>query len=323
MAVETRICFLFLLPLAVWAGTSADYSIDPTALDGGGALASSAAYTFNPSTAPGVAGASANYALRSGYAGQLLDLVGIAIDEPASPMTLNERAALQLAVTATCDDATKAVLSADDVTWSVQSGPLAGVNATGLVTAGSVYQNTAAVARAALGNISDTVSLSVINTGLDDFAPYAADGLPDIWQVQSFGESGTLGGPAMDYDGDGVINLHEFAFGSDPTLSSAGFVRWSGATSITPGLPIPYVFQSGTGTFSYRAAFSRRKDYAALGLSYVVEFSGDLSTWKASPSTSTPTVLADSGTVQVVYVPYLIFVNGKKANFFRVKVQTQ
>jgi hypothetical protein len=112
MAVETHICFLFLLPLAAWAGTSADYSIDPTALDGGGALASSAAYTFNPSTAPGVAGASANYALRSGYAGQLLDLVGIAIDEPASPMTLNERAALQLAVTATCDDATKAVVRA-------------------------------------------------------------------------------------------------------------------------------------------------------------------------------------------------------------------
>ena len=105
MAVETHICFLFLLPLAAWAGTSADYSIDPTALDGGGALASSAAYTFNPSTAPGVAGASANYALRSGYAGQLLDLVGIAIDEPASPMTLNERATLQLAVPATCDDA--------------------------------------------------------------------------------------------------------------------------------------------------------------------------------------------------------------------------
>jgi hypothetical protein len=247
----------------------------------------------------------------------------ITIAEPSSPMTLNERATLQLAVTANCDDATKAVLSANDVTWSVQSGPLAGVNASGLVTAGSVYQNTAAVARAALGNISDTVSLSVINTGLDDFAPYAADGLPDIWQVQSFGESGTLGGPAMDYDGDGVINLHEFAFGTDPALPSAGFVRWSGATSITPGLPIPYVFQSGTGTFSYRAAFSRRKDYAALGLSYVVEFSGDLSTWKASPSTSTPTVLADSGTVQVVYVPYLIFVNGKKANFFRVKVQTQ
>jgi hypothetical protein len=321
MAVVTRIGFLSLLPLAALAGASADYSIDPAVLDGGGALASSAAYTINPSTALGAVGASANYALRSGYAGQLLDLLDITIVEPSSPMTLNERATLQLAVTANCDDATKAVLSANDVTWSVQSGPLAGVNATGLVTAGSVYQNTSAVAQAALGNISDTVSLSVINTGLDDFAPYATDGLPDTWQVQYFGESETRGGPAMDYDGDGVVNLHEFAFGSDPSLPSAGFVQWSGNTAITAGSPMPYVFQSGTGTFSYRAAFSRRKDYADLGISYAVEFSGDLITWRAS--TSTPTVLADDGAVQAVYVPYMTFVNGKKATFFRVKVQTQ
>ena len=321
MAVVTRIGFLFLLPLAAWAGTSADYSIDPAVLDGGGALASSAAYTINPSATPGAAGSSTNYALRSGYAGQLLDLLDITIAEPSSPMTLNERATLQLAVTANCDDATKAVLSANDVTWSVQSGPLAGVNATGLVTAGSVYQNAAAVARAALGNFSDTVGLSVINTGLDDFAPYATDGLPDTWQVQYFGESGTLGGPTVDYDNDGVVNLLEFAFGSNPSLSSGGFVRWSGTTSITAGSPMPYGFQSDPSTFSYRAVFSRRKDFDTLGISYAVEFSGDLITWGAS--TSTPTVLADDGTVQAVYVPYMTFVNGKKATFFRVKVQTQ
>jgi hypothetical protein len=145
--------------------------------------------------------------------------------------------------------------------------------------------------------------------------------LPDAWQVQYFGESSTRGGRAVDYDGDGVVNLHEFAFGTNPSLPSAGFVQWSGNTAITAGSPIPYVFQSGTGTFSYRAAFSRRKDYAAMGISYAVEFSGDLITWRAS--TSTPTVLADDGTVQAVYVPYMTFVNGKKATFFRVKVQTQ
>ena len=321
MAVVTRIGLLFLLPLAAWAGTSADYSVDPTALDGGGALASSAAYTINPSTAPGAVGASANYVVRSGYAGLLLDLAGIAIDEPSSPMTLNERATLQLAVSEVYDDGTKKSLPVESVTWSAQSGPITGVNATGLVTAGSVYQNTSAVAQAALGNISDTVSLSVINTGLDDFAPYATDGLPDTWQVQYFGESETRCGPAMDYDGDGVVNLHEFAFGSDPSLPSAGFVQWNGNTTITAGSPMPYVFQSGTGTFSYSAAFSRRKDYAAWGISYAVEFSADLITWRAS--TSTPTVLADDGAVQAVYVPYMTFVNGKKATFFRVKVQTQ
>ncbi len=84
---------------------------------------------------------------------------------------------------------------------------------------------------------------------------------------------------------------------------------------------MPYGFQSDPSTFSYRAVFSRRKDFDALGISYAVEFSGDLITW--GTSTSTPTVLADDGTVQAVYVPYMTFVNGKKATFFRVKVQTQ
>jgi hypothetical protein len=36
-----------------------------------------------------------------------------------------------------------------------------------------------------------------------------------------------------------------------------------------------------------------------------------------------PTIIADDGTIQVVYVPYLVFVNGRKATFFRVKVLTQ
>jgi len=67
--------------------------------------------------------------------------------------------------------------------------------------------------------------------------------------------------------------------------------------------------------------FSRRKDFATAGLTYSVEFSGDLATWKTSAST--PTVLADDGEIQVVSVPYPFFVNGKKAAYFRVKVQSR
>ena len=317
MAVETHICFLFLLPLAAWAGTSADYSIDPTALDGGGALASSAAYTFNPSTAPGVAGASANYALRSGYAGQLLDLVAIAIDEPASPMTLNERATLQLAVTATCDDATKAVLAADDVTWSVQSGPLAGVNATGLVTAGSVYQNTAAVARAALGNISDGLSLTVLETIADNFGRYASDGLPDTWQAQYFGQNGLNAGPNDNFDSDGLTNLQEFAFGTDPTANSQGSLAYAAGLVSQRGLPTVSL-RNIPGGVDFRAAFIRRKNHLAAGLIYQVQFSGDLANWQNS--SATPTVVASDAETDAVTVPYPFFVKGKKARFFRVAV---
>ena len=71
-------------------------------------------------------------------------------------------------------------------------------------------------------------------------------------------------------------------------------------------------------SFTFRAVFARRTDFAAAGLSYRVEFSGDLSTWRAS--TSTPAILAENSEMQVVSVPYPFFVNGKKARFFRVKV---
>jgi hypothetical protein len=98
MAVVTRIGFLLLLllPLAAWAGSSADYSIDPAVLDGGGAAGSSADYTLNPSAAPGAAGSSTNYTLRSGYAGQLFERVSIHIEKPSSAITINESASLQL-----------------------------------------------------------------------------------------------------------------------------------------------------------------------------------------------------------------------------------
>jgi len=317
MAVVTRIGFLFLLPLAAWAGTSADYSLDLTTIDGGGATASSADYTINASTAAGAAGASANYTLRSGYAGQLLDLVGIAIDEPTSPMTIQESGTLQLTASAIYDDASKAVLSANDLTWSAQSGPLAGINSLGLATANSVYQDSSAVAQVVSGIFSDGLSLTVINTGLDDFAPYAADGLPDLWQVQYLGENRLQGGPSGDVDGDGLSNLQEFAFGMHPMQGLIGAVQWSGSTLLSAGTPL--VSATGSGG-AFQAVFARRLDYLAARLTYTVEFSADLVTWEAS--TATPSVLASNAEMHVVSVPYPLFVNGQKAAFFRVKLQS-
>jgi hypothetical protein len=51
-----------------------------------------------------------------------------------------------------------------------------------------------------------------------------------------------------------------------------------------------------------RALFVRRKDFAAAGITYTVEFTSDLAHWQAS--TDTPVVLADDGTYQIVSVPY-------------------
>jgi hypothetical protein len=93
---------------------------------------------------------------------------------------------------------------------------------------------------------------------------------------------------------------------------------WNGATQVGGGVPTQLV-TSGNGTFTFRAVYARRKDYVAAHISYTAEFSGDLLTWKAS--TATPSVLSDNGQMQAVAVPYPFFVAGKKAHYFRVKVE--
>ena len=116
-----------------------------------------------------------------------------------------------------------------------------------------------------------------------------------------------------------MTNFQEYAFGMNPSQFFSGMLEWSGSTLQKRGLATP--FASGTaGSFTFRAVFARRKDFGAAGLSYTVEFSGDLSSWRAS--TAMPSVLADDGEIQAVSVPYPFFVNGKKATYFRVKVQS-
>jgi hypothetical protein len=68
----------------------------------------------------------------------------------------------------------------------------------------------------------------------------------------------------------------------------------------------------------FRFVFIRRKDYQAAGLIYTPQFSADLETWRSS--TAVPEILADDGTHQVVSVPYIRFINGRKAQFARLMV---
>ena len=311
---------LSLVPLSALAGSSADYSLDPAVVDFGGLMASSADYAANSSASAGGAAASDYYALRSGYAGQLMDIIAMTLDGAGTVVSLNEQSSQQLAASLRFDDDTTASLAADRISWSVVSGPIAGISSSGLMTAGSVYQNTSAEVHAVYQSMAGTLQFSVVNTGDDDFGNYATDGLPDTWQVQYFGESGSQGGPIADGDSDGLNNLQEFAFGMNPSQGSAAALAWDGSTLESAGTPI--AFASGTaGAFTFRAVFARRVDYLAAHLAYSVEFSGDLVTWKAS--TSSPTVLAADSQVQAVSVPYPFFVNGKKATYFRVKVQSR
>src|SRR5690348_580174 len=105
---------LVLMAGPVLAGTSANYTLTPDTVDGGGLRRISDSYTINFSATPGGAGSSANYTARTGFAGQLLDAVSLGIT--SSLLTVNEGGTRQLGATLSYDDATTVVLPANSIT---------------------------------------------------------------------------------------------------------------------------------------------------------------------------------------------------------------
>jgi fibronectin-binding autotransporter adhesin len=144
--------------------------------------------------------------------------------------------------------------------------------------------------------------------------PYAS------W-ASSKGLTEANGGKHDNPDGDGLDNLMEYAFGTDPLVSSGTPIAWSGATLTSPGSPTTSITNNGNSV-DYRAVFGRRQDYLAAGLIYTVQFSADLSQWVNS--SATPTVIATGTEVDAVSVPYPLFIpttrGMEKPTFFRVSV---
>jgi len=126
---------------------------------------------------------------RVGYAGQLYEVTAFTLT--AASTNLNEATAIPLTAAQFLDDGT--VSPASSVAqWSF-TGPIAGVDAAGIVTAANVYQDTPAVVQARLEGWSAALNLLVINTGNDDFGLYAGDNIPDPWQVDYFGTNNPAG----------------------------------------------------------------------------------------------------------------------------------
>ena len=119
-------------------------------------------------------------------------------------------------------------------------------------------------------------------------------------------------GPSANPDGDALVNLLEFAFGTAPTTRNSSLVAESGGSIVSLGAPVPRVI--GGNSF---ALFARRKNFSAAALTYTVQFSVDLASW--TDSNATPDLLADNGTMQVVSIPFPIL-SGKLARYFRVRV---
>jgi hypothetical protein len=167
--------------------------------------------------------------------------------------------------------------------------------------------------------LSPPVSISISNDSNDN-------GILDHWETDYFGQ---LVDANADANADGLTNLMEFAFGTNPLGATPALAYTHGGAVITPGRPIAVNFGVGQGV-DFRAIFSRRKDFATYGHIFTVQFSADLNHWVTS--SETPTVVsgdetANPGPIEAISVPYPISISTpegfRKPSFFRVGVSRQ
>lgn len=288
---------ILLLPSGLVAGTSANYSLSPDDLDCGGLRGVSANYMVNLSAMPGNAGSSANYSARTGFAGQLMDAVfavatGISIS--ASPAAIDDGGTRQLFASLLYDDSTSAPLSPSVVTWSVQSGPLTGISASGLVSADAVYQDSAATVSGTYDDFTATLDLAVIDSDPDNYRTYGSDGIPDYWQIQYFGVDNPNAAPLLDPDLDGWDNRFEYNARLDPTDRLSTF-------------SLEFTNVAGGGhAITFFPRFS--------GCSYTLLGSSDLSLWEPVAGTIT-----DAGMMRTILDPR----GGEDRRFYFISVRRQ
>jgi len=204
---------------------STDYTITTETTDAGGARTTSAAYTHDGSLG-GVVGISSVAppveTAKHGYIGQLYEVTGLAVT--ATPASVDEGGTRQLAAMQVLDDDSYLAVNAGEVGWSVVTGPLTGISAAGLASAGTVYQDTPATVQGSHGGLDGQFELTVLDIDPDNFGSYAGDGLCDGWQVLHFGLDNPLAAPGADPDGDGQDNRFEFTAGTDPTDAASRFL---------------------------------------------------------------------------------------------------
>ena len=135
------------------------------------------------------------------------------------------------------------------------------------------------------------------------------------------GLSGAGLDPNGDLDGDGVKNIHEWAFGTNPSSGAGGAIRVNAGMLLTHGGPTVLAVPDGSGGTSYFAVFGRRKNAASVGLTYAVEFSDALSGWNVS--NVIPAVIAQDSEIEAVTVPFPPIVTDPPEAFFRVRVNAQ
>ena len=272
-----------LIPVLALAGprTSTNYNVVADTTNAGGKRTASANYTHD-GNAGGIAGLSTVAApagtAKHGYVGQLYDVTSLVVNAGAS--SVNETATLQLAAWQFLDDASYVAVNTTSVGWLPVSGPVSSISAAGLATAGTVPQNTGATVQGSFGGFTGTLNLTVLDTILDNFGSYAADGLPDDWQVLYFGQNNPNAAPNADPSGNGQNNLFKYIAGLNPFDPNSRFLVKSAPVTGQPG-QMRVIFSPILG-----------------GRTYTVKFRTDLAT--GSWLTLTGTTENDNGTERTV-----------------------
>ena len=225
---KTSALLIFLSLAAAPALTAAprgsrSYAQQTETFDAAGGKAAGGRYS-NTASIGGVGGMSTvgpNAVAKNGYLGQLFETANLTLN--ASPLVINEGGTSQLAAIATLDDGTVSHLAGRDLFWRVSSGPVVSIGAQGLLTAANVYQRSSARIEGRYPGKNSFIDIGVLNVGDDDFGIYAHDGLPDLWQVQNFGENNPRGVSSADADGDDQSNFAEFIAGTSPTNAESHF----------------------------------------------------------------------------------------------------
>ena len=125
--------------------------------------------------------------------------------------------------------------------------------------------------------------------------------------------------PAANDDADSLVNLLEFAFGTDPNTSDASALTVVGGT-FTAGTP---AVDTTFSPLTVKARFIRLVDHANSGITYTAQFSNDLSFWQDVDGSSGVRIgtTGAQGDYEAVEVDYPLFLNnGKKAQFFRLSI---
>ncbi|MCS6244267.1 MAG: M36 family metallopeptidase [Opitutus sp.] len=135
------------------------------------------------------------------------------------------------------------------------------------------------------------------------------------------GLSGANLDPNGDADTDGIKNLQEWAFGTNPSSGAGEPIQVNAGVLNAHGAPTVLAVPDGLGGVSLFALFGRRKDAGTVGLTYAVEFSENLTVWNVS--TNTPTVIAQDSEIEAVTVPLPSAVSTPPKVFFRVRVTGQ